>query len=180
MYSRHRCKSHCSLRRISMTLENYYNLLKNTGYWLNNQNCSQFYRISKKLDILFFCSVNTGAHKGFKSNSYNGFGLGLGAGLTLGYGEGLLAKPVGSDQATFNYDYIHKEREYGEKAPLKCFLADETHLIEKIGGTSNKIQEITIEEAECKDPGSTEPVCFGKVTVTEIEMVKGKNSLSIH
>ncbi|MEM7052827.1 MAG: hypothetical protein AAF604_24410 [Acidobacteriota bacterium] len=97
------------------------------------------------------------------SNSYNGFGMGVGAGLTAGYGTGLLSKPIGSQFANFSYDYIHENQTYWKQSsPIKCYGANTTTILE----LKSTYQEIEIEETEANCTAADD-VCFATVSVTQ-------------
>ena len=95
-----------------------------------------------------------------KSVHNNLFEHDSGVGMFLGYRRGWLGYPIGYGRHNYNYDYIHKDRNYNQDKPLKCALNDISEFLRP----QSELQELNVDEGEltCK---SAEEVCYGKILV---------------
>ena len=114
---------------------------------------------------------NYGGFRGRRSSSYNGFGLGMGAGLFIGYRFGLLHRPIGYGHAGYGYNYIHRDRGYKRESPIRCMAANVSEYMKK---SNLKEQEINIDEGEITCSGD-EDVCYGRIAITEVNFTKSDN-----
>lgn len=117
-------------------------------------------------DELPYTSLKTmyaadGDEKELRSSSFNGFGLGLGAEMDIGYRFGMLKRPVGFDKSDFGYDYIHKYRNYNLDKPITCTKVQVSEFMRP----GDSFQEINIRESEVSCSSSINS-CYGKMTVT--------------
>ena len=119
-------------------------------------------------------SNNYGGYSGRRSSSYNGFGLGLGAGLLIGYGGGMLRRPIGHTDSGYGYDYIHEDRGYNTDRPLECAVAGNVEYMRSL----DDLQEINMDEGE-KTCSMEEDVCFGMIEVVTVRFVLSDNATSV-
>eukprot|EP00095_Tigriopus_kingsejongensis_P010693 maker-scaffold261_size233860-snap-gene-1.30 protein:Tk10693 transcript:maker-scaffold261_size233860-snap-gene-1.30-mRNA-1 annotation:"membrane protein" len=116
-------------------------------------------------------SRNYGNFNGRRSSSFNGFGLGMGAGLLIGFRFGVLSRPIGYGRPAYNYGYIHEHRNYDMERPFTCATTNVTEYLKTRGAN----QELNIDEGE-KRCATSEDVCYGKITVLEANMTLADSS----
>ncbi|TRY77270.1 hypothetical protein TCAL_06946, partial [Tigriopus californicus] len=116
-------------------------------------------------------SYNPYSYSGGRSSSYNGFGLGLGAGMIVGYQLGGLHRPIGYSESSYNYNYIHKDRGYYQETPLSCVKAEAYEYLK----LQSDLQEVDIEEGDeiCESPTD---VCFGRIHITKAEITTANST----
>lgn len=104
---------------------------------------------------------NYGGYSGRRTTSSSGFGFGLGRGLLIGYGFGLMTRPVG----------YRTKPVYGNtdayKKPLHCTVANST-LYFKSGSSA---LDLDIDESQ-KECSNGEDICYGFLTMISANFTK--------
>ena len=76
----------------------------------------------------------------------NGFGIGLGVGMLLGYRSGFLARPYSNTQGYNTYEDIHRREKYNRRKDglLECALANTTVYVKKLINIQGKINLLVL------------------------------------
>ena len=71
----------------------------------------------------------------------NGFGIGLGVGMLLGYRSGFLARPYSNTHGYNTYEDIHRREKYNRRKDglLECAVANTTVYVKKLINIQGKI-----------------------------------------
>ena len=85
---------------------------------------------------------------GRQSVNSNGFGIGLGVGMLLGYRSGFLARPYSNTHGYNTYDDIHRREKYNKRKDglLECAVANTTVYVKKLINIQGKIDFLTFPE----------------------------------
>ena len=75
----------------------------------------------------------------------NGFGIGLGVGMLLGYRSGFLARPYSNTHGYNTYEDIHRREKYNRRKDglLECAVANTTVYVKKLINIQGKINLCT-------------------------------------
>ena len=78
---------------------------------------------------------------GRQSVNSNGFGIGLGVGMLLGYRSGFLARPYSNTHGYNTYEDIHRREKYNRRKDglLECAVANTTVYVKKLINIQGKI-----------------------------------------
>jgi len=104
---------------------------------------------------------------GRQSVNSNGFGIGLGVGMLLGYRSGFLARPYSNTHGYNTYEDIHRREKYNNRKDglLECAVANTTVYVKKL----INIQDVESQE-DAKLCHSGQDVCYGKLTIAEVNL----------
>ena len=71
----------------------------------------------------------------------NGFGIGLGVGMLLGYRSGFLARPYSNTHGYNTYEDIHRREKYNRRKDglLECAVANTTVYVKKLINIQGKL-----------------------------------------
>ena len=114
---------------------------------------------------LYTRSIYSGSSR--RSVNSNGFGLGLGVGMLLGYRVGFLARPRGYGDPNYSYNQEHQGERYNKRQDglIECAVAQTTSYIKKM----DKVQDIESEESTqlCS---ADQDICFASLTISNVNL----------